>query len=364
MVKITVIIPTLNRGSLLKKAIDSIINQTLTRSNYEIIVVDNGSTDSTKGIVLEYSKVVDNILYIYESTPGLHSGRHCGFLNAKGDILVYADDDIEAFPTLLETIKKGFDDREVAMVGGKNLPNFESNPPEWLQILWSPNEIGNRILGYLSILDLGNQPKSISPNYIFGCNFAIRRSILEEAGGFHPDGMPQELIRYRGDGESHVSQYVESKGYKALYHPKASVYHWVSHSRMTKEYFCLRAYNQGISDSYTQIRKNYQLGDEQKKINPKISFSKILNKGKSFYNRAKTKPLLRLAKKIFDKIQNQQNNIANPINSDLWEIQSQINEAYQKGFDFHQQETTNNPDLLEWVLRPNYWDYKLPMQKE
>jgi len=94
-----------------------------------------------------------------------------------------------------------------------------------------------RILIYLSILDLGDTIKTINPYHVFGCNFSIRKKILLEAGGFHPDAMPQELIRFRGDGESHVSRYILVHGYKTLYHPKASVYHLVTHNRMTEDYF-------------------------------------------------------------------------------------------------------------------------------
>ena len=92
------------------------------------------------------------------------------------------------------------------------------------------------------------------PQLVWGCNFAIRKNILLNAGGFHPDGMPTNLLHYRGDGETHVSNYVEQKGLKCIFHPDASVYHKVTNERMTVKYFYNRGFNQGISYSFSRIR--------------------------------------------------------------------------------------------------------------
>lgn len=346
---ISVIIPTRNRGSLLEKFLLSLKNQTLAIFNYEVIIVDNGSTDSTKSLVEKYIPIITNLKYIFEPNPGLHSGRHRGFLESQGEILVYGDDDIEAFPQWLETIYHSFQTNpEVAMMGGKNLPQFENQPPQWLEKMWQPNHLGEQIFGYLSILNLGEKIKFISPYYIFGCNFAIRRSVLEEAGGFHPDGMPQELIKYRGDGESHVSGYVEKKGYKALYHPDASVYHWVSNKRMSVDYLCLRAYNEGISHSYTKIRASLEK-DHQ-----------------NFDNRNYPASLIERVKGCCQKILNLGIKIRSNLSSskeidlELQNVREKIASAYQEGFNFHQEQIEKEPLLLEWVLRPHYWDYQLP----
>jgi glycosyltransferase involved in cell wall biosynthesis len=344
---ISIIIPTINRADLLEKFLLSLKKQALATSKYEVIIVDNGSTDNTKTVVEQYILTIPNLFYVYEPNPGLHSGRHRGFLESKGEILVYGDDDIEAFPSWLATIDQCFQDNpDVVMVGGKNLPQFENPPPEWLLQMWEPKQ-NEQILGYLSILDLGDQPKPISPYYIFGCNFAIRRSVIEEAGGFHPDGMPQELIKYRGDGESHVSGYVQKQGYKALYEPNASVYHWVSNKRMTIEYFCQRAYNQGISDSYTKIRANF--GQERNTMKSNVPPS-LMERFKQGYRRIRN-----IGRKIANKM-----SYPNAADVELQSIQQKIACAYREGFNFHQQAVQQEPELLKWVLRPDYWDYRLP----
>jgi glycosyltransferase involved in cell wall biosynthesis len=320
---------------MLKLALESIAKQNLSQQSFETIVVDNGSTDETKEVVDSFVKNIPNLRYFYEETPGLHVGRHKGLKEAKADILVYADDDIEAFPTWLEGIVEAFEDKDVMLVGGKNLPKFEAEPPDWVMKMWSRPHPEGKILGHLGILDFGDSIKEISPYYVFGCNFSIRKSILLEAKGFHPDAMPQELIRFRGDGESHVSHYILEQGYTALYHPNVSVYHLVPKERMTESYFCKRAYNQGISDSYTQIRAVHGLAYSAKSLYEKLRQMSPSDIVRAIGRRAK-RVIGRSRKEPFD------------------EIQGKIAQAYRAGWQFHQNEVQNDPKLLEYVLKQTY----------
>jgi glucosyl-dolichyl phosphate glucuronosyltransferase len=365
---VSVIIPTRNRFLLLDKVLKSLLRQTLSVREFEIIIIDNGSTDNTQDVVEAVIPLLPNLRYIYEPNLGLLAGRHRGFQEAQGDILVYADDDIEAFPTWLETIKACFLKENVAMVGGKNLPKFEISPPEWLLSMWQPNTKGERVLTCLSILDLGDDQKAISPYFVFGCNFSIRRSVLEEARGFHPDGMPQHLLRYRGDGESYISQYVASKGYTAFYHPNASVYHWVSAKRMEIEYFCCRVYSQGISDSYTHFRKVHGLyppadSNILEKLLDTISMS--VTKVQSISSQIFEKYFTHTQEKFFKRINCLNCDIFTLLQkSELKQIQIKMTTAYRAGYAFHQQEVFKDPTLLRWVLKPDYWDYRLPGYSE
>jgi glycosyltransferase involved in cell wall biosynthesis len=336
--KLSVIIPTRNRSALLEKALESLLAQTLSQEDFEVIVVDNGSTDNTFDVLNSFKSRLNNIRYFLEHQPGLHAGRHKGCVEAQTDLLVYADDDIEAFPTWLQAIKESFDDAEIVLVGGKCLPKFEAEPPVWLTAMWSPNSSGERILGHLSVIDLGDDTMPVNPNHIYGCNFAIIRSVLLEAGGFHPDAMPQELIRFRGDGESYISQYVLSKGYKALYNPLASIYHWVPTNRMTNEYFCRRMFNQGVSDSYTAIRLAKYIVPEP-----------VMTISTSLYGLLGE--LSRIIKSLADYMKGQ-----GTLSSEVAALRRNFEAAYNEGYAYHQAQVKESPELLAWVLRPDYWD--------
>ena len=155
----------------------------------------------------------------------------------------------------LEAILEPFADPLVHLVGCRYLPEYEVEPPDWLEQLWTKDSQGCH-LSALSLLDYGTETKEIDPIMIWGLCYAIRRETLVKLGGFHPDAYPWELRRYRGDGETAPSALARQLKLKALYQGKTAVYHQVPKSRMTVEYFERRAYLQGISDSYTSIRRS------------------------------------------------------------------------------------------------------------
>jgi glucosyl-dolichyl phosphate glucuronosyltransferase len=319
---ISVIIPTRNRAELLEKTLDSIRNQSYPQDKFELIVVDNGSSDNTSIIALNNKGHFLNYITIFEKNPGLHMCRHAGLKASRGSILVYIDDDVEVFPCWLEGIAESFQDSKVVLVGGNNLPKYELTPPPWNKDLWNSTPWG-KVNPIYSLLDFGNYSKKIPPIYIWGCNFAIRKSILLEAGGFHPDGMPENLLKYRGDGETSVSEYIIKKGYEAQFNPKASVLHWVSKSRMSYAYIFKRGYIQGITSSYTRTRKNGQLRPIEDNI-----FLINLYLRKKFVNAFKILP--------------------EPLRI--------YSDGHLKGYMYHQNELRIDKFLITWVVSKDYID--------
>ena len=333
---ISVIIPTRNRSKNLLNALLSIQNQSLGLEYFETLVVDNGSEDETKAVVDKFKNrnKKNNLHYYYKKTPGLHIGRHIGCENAKYDILVFVDDDIYASPQWLENILLSFQDREVMIVGGKSLPHYQKKPPAWVEMFFKTNDYGEHC-GYLSLLDLGDQYIEIDPKFVWGLNFAIRKKTLIDLGGFHPDAMPWDLRKFRGDGETGLSMKARDKGLKTVYNPLSLVYHNIPKERLTIEYFEKRAYLQGISDSYSMVRKTH-IGAKS------ILNDHILGRMKRQFNL--------FCKKISDIAKQEGKN--NKV--DL--IQNRIQNAYQEGFNYHQNEIKKDPDLLSWICRDNYME--------
>ena len=323
---LSVIIPTRNRVSLLSAALQSICAQTLPRSGFEVIVVDNGSTDNTRSEVEKWQASDLNLRYEYELEPGLHVGRHAGACAAKGEILIFADDDIEAYPTWLETYAEIFEDQQVAMAGGNNIPMFLATPPNWLSELWRFTESDvNQMLPALSLLKRKGGRAEFSPHLVWGCNFAIRKEILFEAGGFNPDGVPADRIQFRGDGETAVSDFVASSPFKCIFDPHASVYHKVTESRMTHKYFYDRGYAQGISDSFTQLR-----GRKPAAATPFL--------------------WLRIARKIRRLLRERI-----LLSAESRRALTETSRGYRAGFRFHQARYIEDPELKIWVHKHSYW---------
>jgi glucosyl-dolichyl phosphate glucuronosyltransferase len=327
---ISVVIPTRNRSGLLSSALESLVGQSLFPDLFEVLVIDNGSTDSTQRVIQVFQAKMSNLSSIYVSEPGLHRGRHAGMKAAKYDVLVFADDDIEALPTWLACIDEAFQDPSVVMVGGNNFPMFLDEPPKWIIELWSRNEwTGYKAIPALSILQFWKEQKEISPYWVWGCNFAIRKDVLLAAGGFHPDGMPQELIRFRGDGETHVSRFVAESNMKCVFHPGASVYHKVPASRMTYLYFYQRGFNQGVSDSYTKLREG-----KHEIVQDKSVFRYIYQK---------IRQILRLGIKKC------------ALCKDSRFALKMLNYGYKKGYIYHQNIYKNDIEVREWVHKKIYY---------
>lgn len=315
----SVIIPTMNRADSLAVTLRAMAKQSLRPLKYEILVVDNGSTDHTAEVVAQCVNEFPShtIRYIEASPPGLLTGRHKGALESRGAVLTFVDDDVDVAPNYAESILTAFRDPKVCLVGGPCRPLFETEPPDWLEHYYH-HQSGKVMCVDLSLCDLGDSPHTIHPCMVWGLNFSIRRETLWECGGFHPDNIPQSLQMYQGDGETGLSDAIARSGKVAHYVPGAAVTHIVPSSRLTEEYFCKRYFYQGVCSSYTEIRTK-----------------------RSTQNLSIPVPVR-----------------VNPESPEA--IHQRIHNAYVDGYIFHQSAVKQSPTLLQWVLRPDYWDYELP----
>jgi len=323
----SIIIPTFNRCAALERTLNSLIKIDSGKENYEVLIVDNGSTDGTSAMIEGFRSRLQ-CRVISEPTPGLLSARHRGAIESARDICVFIDDDVRLDPGWLNALQDAFTDPSIVLVGGPSRPLFEVNPPPWLKAFQSVEEAGTLCVP-LSLFDGGDKVKEIDPIYIFGLNFAIRRETLFAQGGFHPDSLPGPLQRYQGDGETGLSMKIKRSGLRALYHPNAAVRHEVSASRLTEAYFTRRAFFQGVCDSYTQIRTD----------------------GGVSLKRARLEHPLSRVKRIISRWFSAKRACA---------CVTMTVKAYQRGFEFHQGEVRKDLSLLNWVLRRDYWDYQLP----
>jgi glucosyl-dolichyl phosphate glucuronosyltransferase len=340
---LSVIIPTRNRASFAADLLDTLAAQIPVPFSWEVLVIDNGSTDQTERIVQEkISTLPIEIRYIYEPRPGLHNGRHRGALDGCGKYLAYLDDDVILTPTWIHGVEQLMG-RQAEAVVGRILPKWETRPPGWLAALAQGEESS-----YFSLLDRGTHGFYIDPSFVYGDNFLIPRQLVFDLGGFHPDSMPADQLRYRGDGESALMLRFKEAGCRAWYDPAATVYHRVPRSRMSLDYLRKRAFAQGISDSFTEIRsKKYETSAVEDIIN---TYSELPHPTLSSYiNRLKGKSFAQLCSSFATRILR-----FVPFSQPY--IRKQLKIALLAGFNYHQNEVRNDPKLLKWVLQENYWD--------
>jgi glycosyltransferase involved in cell wall biosynthesis len=247
--QISVVICTLNRDYYLRSALQSLVDQTLFRENFEILVIDNGSIDKTKEIANQEFAFLGNIFYVYEPQTGLNYARNTGLNNSRGKYIAYLDDDAIASPQWLENILNVFQNSppNVGCVGGKIDPLWESDRPEWLS---------DNLLGYLAILDISPISTILSKGqFLYGVNFAFDKNILQSIGGFEV-GLDRQGKNLLSNGDIMVQKRLQDQGYVCFYDPKISVQHQIQANRLEPEWFYQRAYWQGISDATMKIKHN------------------------------------------------------------------------------------------------------------
>jgi len=244
---ITAVICTHNRADYLAKAIRSLVDQCISRDKYEIIVVDNCSTDSTREVVEKFSKIC-NIRYIYEATLGLSYARNTGWQNATGKYVAYLDDDAIACPAWLEKILEAFETvtPRPGCVGGKVEPIWEAPRPKWL---------ADNLLDVLTIVDWSETPhalNNLSAEWLVGANIAFQVQVLERLGGFKL-GLGRAGKNFLSSEDIFLEKEILKAGYSCFYHPKIAVRHHIVKSRLEKRWFIHRYYWQGVSDAVMQI---------------------------------------------------------------------------------------------------------------
>lgn len=244
-IQISAIICTYNRSHYLHKALNSLINQTLSKDDYEILVIDNGSSDDTKKVTEGFFHI-QNLRYIYEPILGLSQARNTGWKNAKGKYIAYLDDDAVASPQWLEKIVEAFE-RVKPMpgcIGGKIEPIWESARPPWLS---------ERALTLLPIIDWAATPIILNNNqWLAGANMAFLAGLLRTAGGFN-ENLDRKGSRFLYGSDILLEKYIRSKGYHCFYHPEIIVKHHIPSSRLTQGWFLNRSFGQGVSDGLIHI---------------------------------------------------------------------------------------------------------------
>ena len=346
--KLSIIIPTCNRGKNLVQVLDSVVRLQLDYQFFELLLIDNASTDNTKAIcenfIQNHPEIISN--YYYEPEPGLLSGRHLGAFKAQGEILSFLDDDVELIPTWANSVIEIFEKKQdIDLLAGPNLPKYECYPPDWLEYFWTPTPYKGRSCGELSLLDLGKQITEIDAIWVWGLNFNIRKSAFYKLKGFHPDIVPGRIQFLQGDGETGLSIKANEAKLKSLYHYEVMVYHIVPAFRLTKEYFEKRYYYQGISDSYTKLRTEHGLYLATESDNQSTA-RKSIAKG--------------IIKKILSIFTSKYSVKIKPVPDNVLALKADLQIKYQEGYAYHQQYFNSNQIVHDWVLRTDYMDYKIP----
>lgn len=239
---ISVIIPTHNRSQSLTRAIDSILQDNI-KSEYEIVVVDNNSKDDTKLVISNYKS---NVNYYFEPNTSFSKARHTGAKNAKGDILLYIDDDVIISQGSIDKIVEIFVKfSECGVIAARILPKYEEEPPDWCLSceqafngwsLYNPNIYRHLSQGFQEV------------DWAAGPMMGIRKNVYNLVAGFPPDTLGVETNDsegtfnklYVGPGDYGLCTNVIKEGFKVYYVPEVSCYHVIPPIRFTVSFWISR----------------------------------------------------------------------------------------------------------------------------
>lgn len=227
---VSIMVPTYNRAEMLEQALLSLNELDYPKNKYEVIVVNDGSTDNTKQVVRKTAKKVSyKLRYLFQENKKLSAARNLAIKNAKNQVIVSVDDDM-VFPKYwLKKLLAPLKDNKVGAVGGPSIaPKFASFFQRAVDHCMTTSFVGTGGM-------IGTTKKSFVKYYPRGGNMAVKKAVLDEVGLFDEKFIPAEEID--------LDKRIEKAGYKLTLAKDAIVWHM---PRASLKGFLKQIYSRGI----------------------------------------------------------------------------------------------------------------------
>ncbi|AKU13562.1 hypothetical protein AzCIB_3669 [Azoarcus sp. CIB] len=226
----SVIVCTYNRAASLRDTLRALrALQVSAGRRWEVVVVDNNSSDGTRAEVEAAQRDWPQLRYEFEPQQGLSHARNRGISAAHGDVLLFTDDDVLPEADWLEATLDGLGRHRADACGGYVAPIWGAPPPPWLT---------ERFHGFLAIRAARNDeyPITQAADAPFGANMAVHRSVFNRIGGFDTGrGRKGAVLAAGEDGELFAR--ILQAGCKVVFLGGSRVHHKVEAFRLTKRYF-------------------------------------------------------------------------------------------------------------------------------
>lgn len=228
--QLSVVIATHNRSARLATALRGVLTQRARGPTFELIIVDNNSSDETRAMTEAIAGIDSRVCYLFEPQQGVSHARNAGIAAARAPIVAFTDDDVCVSPDWTTAIWHAFQANPWAdFAGGRVLPRWPRARPRWLTPrLWSP----------LALVDYGSAPVRVdleNPICLVTCNAAFRRATLERVGGFDPRFQHREGA-YSACEDQELELRILRAGGAGLYVPDMIVEGEVQRARLSRSY--------------------------------------------------------------------------------------------------------------------------------
>ena len=240
---LSVVICSYNRGKYLPMVLDSLKVQDFPIQSHEIILINNNSTDNTNEIIQTYQQTNPEIplVYVIEYNQGISYARNRGVEAAKGDIIVFIDDDETVEPNFLTSVDDFFTQyQDAGISSGPVIPVYETEKPRWLSHFTMRLITGAYDKGR-SIKVLGNK------DYPGTGHACFRKSLFIKYGAFDVT-LGRKGNSLMGAEDKDFFLRLMNGGEKCYYLPAAKIYHHIPDSKLTDEFFRKLTYSIGKSE--------------------------------------------------------------------------------------------------------------------
>jgi len=211
---ISIVIPTYNRLSSLKRVLAGVEHQMVPLASFEVVVVSDGATDGTDQFLTEYEGPL-NLRPVLQVNAGAAAARNAGIQTAVGDLIVFLDDDVVPAPQLLnEHLRVHADQGENVVVLGPMITPDDFDMAPWVQ--W---EQAMLVKQYTAMADGKWDP---SPRQFYTGNTSLRRSHLLSSGGFD--------TQFKRAEDVELAYRLADQGLRFLFNPQAVGYHYAQRS--------------------------------------------------------------------------------------------------------------------------------------
>jgi len=252
MIFISAIVCTYNREKLILSALNGLKDQSLNSELFEIIIVNNNSTDSTEAVCNQFIENHRqlNCLYVEEKKQGLSFSRNRGIEESSGKYITFLDDDSIPESDFLKVTMEYFENHPEIMAGGGKIQlKYEEEKPRWVNRYLSP------LLGYF---ELGNEIKPFGKrNYPRGSNMSFRKELFKSTGRFNTD-LGRKGLSLAGGEEKDLFTRIYNLKLPVIYLPQAVVHHLVPIER-TKAFFVKKQANAIGESERIRTKNNGQL---------------------------------------------------------------------------------------------------------
>lgn len=242
---ISLIISTYNGERTLRKTLLALSNVTPPLTGVEFLIVDNGSTDSTRSLLDEARGFID-LTILEQPLRGKNRALNLAASIAQGDLVVFTDDDVIPDPDWLITLEAAaLKHSHADIFGGTIFPVWEKPPPDWVL-----TAVPKGITFAITSNNLTDGP--VHPGLIWGPNMMVRRRIFDLGFRFN-EAVGPNIGQYIMGSETEFNLRVAAAGHSTWFCPSARVGHIIRDFQTTENWVIRRAYRFGRNKCYQDL---------------------------------------------------------------------------------------------------------------